>query len=121
MNRSDRFALFVQELRESTPVATYEEARSLLEMVLNRIEDQHSGAVFDPPSWRVDGRLYPPQDDRELETDIPGVRLFKTVSHIVAFGENGAIRIEKFRASPGDPDAMPLDKPGRDGRLCPKG
>ena len=120
MDRNERFKLFIQELMKAAPAATFEEARALLEMVLNDVEDEHSGGAFDPANWRQDGRLYPPQDDRELETEVPGVRIFKTVSHLVVFGENGAIRIEKFQSLPGDPDAIALDKPGRDGRCCPR-
>jgi hypothetical protein len=88
----------------------------LLGAVLNGIEDQHSGADFNPSNWRNDGRLYPPQDDREVESGVEGVRTFKTVGHYVSFAANGAIRIVALR--PGS-DGVVLDKPGSDGGRCP--
>lgn len=121
MERIERFALFVQRLKEAAPAATFEEARLLLETILNRVEDQHSGVRFHPPSWRTDGRLYPPQDDYELETDIPDVRVFKTVRHFVTIGDNGAIRIEAIRPTPDNPETVVLDKPGLDGNFCSRG
>ena len=117
MDRSARFALFVEELNGAAPVATLEEARMLLEAVLNGVEDRYSGVEFDPANWRDDGRLYPPQDDREIEADQEGVRTFKTVGHHVSFGANGAIRITKIAFTPGSAfPAVVVDKPGRDGR-----
>lgn len=116
MDRSERFALFVQELDEAEPAATLEEARMLLETVLNRTEDQHSGADFNPANWRSDGRLYPPQDDREIDSGVEGVRTFRTVGHYVSLAANGAIRIVALRAGS---DGVVLDKPGSDGERCP--
>jgi len=116
MERSERFALFIRELNEAEPAATLEEARMLLDAVLNRNEDQHSGADFDPSNWRNDGRLYPPQDDREIDSGVAGVRTFRTVGHYVSFAANGAIRIVALR--PGS-DGVVLDKPGSDGERCP--
>jgi len=116
MDRNERFALFIQKLNEAAPAATLEEARMLLEAVLNRIEDRHSSADFDPSNWRNDRRLYPPQDDREIESGVEGLRTFKTVGHYVSFAANGAIRIVALR--PGSKGVI-LDKPGLDGERCP--
>ena len=116
MDRNERFALFIRELSGAVPAATLEEARTLLETVLNRIEDIHSGADFDPSNWRNDGRLYPPQDDREINSGLDGVRTFRTVGHYVSFAANGAIRIVALRSAIDD---IVLDKPGLDGERCP--
>lgn len=117
MDRSERFALFVKELMDAAPVATLEEARMLLEAVLNGVEDRFSGVEFDPANWREDGRLYPPQNDREIESEVAGVRRFRTVGHYVDFGATGAIRIIKIGFGPNSPPV--LDKPGRDGGRIP--
>jgi hypothetical protein len=118
MERSERFALFLEELNGAEPASTFEEARRMAERILNDVEDRYSGAPFNPANWRSDGRLYPPQDDRRLEEDIEGVRTFRTVRHYVSFADNGAIFIRKVGASPGT--GIELDKPGRDGRRCPR-
>lgn len=116
MERSERFALFIREMNEAAPAATLEEARTLLETVLNRIEDLHSGADFNPSNWRNDGRLYPPQDDREIDAGRDDVRTFRTVGHYVSFAANGAIRIVALRSAVDD---IVLDKPGLNGESCP--
>lgn len=120
MERDERFALFVQELGDVAPAATFDEARDQLETILNRIEDAHSGAPFRPDHWRDDGRMYPPGDDYERRSPFRGARLFRTRGHYVLIGENGAIRISSARRPVDAPDAeVILDKPGNDGRCCP--
>lgn len=114
MDKGERFALFVREMQEAVPAASFEEARLLLETVLNSVEDRHSGASFCPENWRDDGRMYPPQDDAERKISIAGVRLFRTRGHRVWFAANGAIRITE--AADGK---VVLDKPGKDGRFIP--
>jgi len=121
MERSERFTLFVQELQEVAPAATFDEARNLLETILNRIEDAHSGVPFRPDNWRDDGRMYPPGDDFERASPYSGVRIFRTRGHFVLIGQNGAIRISTSRRAADAQDAeIVLDKAGADGRCCPK-
>ncbi len=115
MERSKRFALFVREMEEAAPAASFEEARQLLETVLNKVEDAHSGVPFCPENWRDDGRMYPPQDDSEKKTKIAGVRMFRTRGHRVWIAKNGAIRITTAQAE----TQMVLDKIGKDGGSCP--
>ena len=120
MDRGERFSLFVQELRDVAPAATYEEAREHLETILNRIEDRHSGASFQPDNWQNDGRMYPPADDFERKSPYPSVRVFRTRGHYVFYGSNGAIKITSAKRPIGAMDAeVILDKPGVDGRCCP--
>jgi hypothetical protein len=114
MEKSKRFALFVRELMEAAPVATFEEARLLLETRLNEVEDRYSVVPYNPSSWRDDGRLYPPQDDMEKTSGLPSVRMFKALKHRVYYGANGSIRIESVTGE------VVLDKPGKDGGLCPR-
>lgn len=113
MDRFERFTLFLRELEETVPATTSEEARLLLETILNGVEDRHSGAPYNPGNWRADGRMYPPGDDFERKSDLPGVRVFRTRGHRVFFASNGAIRIAVING------AVVLDKPGKDGGYCP--
>lgn len=116
MDRSERFALFVRELQEAAAAASYEEARQLVHSVLNNVEDRHSGVPFRPENWRSDGRMYPPQDDAERKSPIPGVRVFRTRGHRVWIAVNGAIRITTAGAAE---DRVVIDKAGKDGGFCP--
>ena len=113
MERHKRFALFVREMKEAAPAASFEEARLVLEAVLNSVEDRHSGVPFDQANSNTDGRMYPPHDDFEKPSSVAGVRVFRTRGHRVFFASNGAIRIEAVSTE------IVLDKPGKDGRLCP--
>lgn len=120
MERSERFTLFVQEVTEAAPAATYEEARKSVASILDRIEDVHSGVEYNPGAWRDDGRMYPPGDDYERQSPFPDVRVFRTRGHYVFFGSNGAIKITSAKWPLGDPEAeIILNKPGKDGKCCP--
>jgi hypothetical protein len=114
MDKRKRFGLFVRELEEAAPAATFEEARLLLETILNGVEDRHSGVPYNQATSQFDGRMYPPHDDFEKPSGIDGVRMFKTRGHRVFFASNGAIRIESVIGE------VVLDKPGKDGGLCPR-
>lgn len=116
MEKSERFALFVRELQEAAAAASFEEARQLVDSVLNGVEDRHSGVTFRPDQWRSDGRMYPPQNDSEKKSPIAGVRVFRTRGHRVWIAGNGAIRITTAGAAE---DRIILDKPGKDGGFCP--
>lgn len=116
MERGERFALFVQEMEEAAPAASFEEARQLLEARLNQIEDAHSGVPYSPENWRDDGRMYPPQDDSERQSPLAGVRVFRTRGHRVWIAANGAIRITTAGTLQ---ERIVLDKAGKDGGSCP--
>lgn len=116
MDKSERFALFVQELRKAAAAASFEEARQLVESVLNSVEDRYSGVPFRPDQWRDDGRMYPPQDDAERKSAMVGVRVFRTRGHRVWIAVNGALRITTAGTSE---ERVVLDRAGKDGGRCP--
>lgn len=118
MNRSQRFALFLAELEAAPAAHDQASARLLLEDILNRIEEAHSGVPFDPEKWMTDGRMYPPQEDQEKVSPIAGTSLFFSFKHRIWIGDNGAVRIER-RIQP-NLGLVELDKPGIDGKQCPK-
>lgn len=120
MERGERFALFVQELNNVAPAASYEEARHQLESILNEVEDRYSGVPYQPDNWQSDGRLYPPADDYERKSPFSDARVFRTRGHYVLLASNGAIKISSAKRAVDAPDAeVVLDKPGKDGRRCP--
>jgi hypothetical protein len=112
MDRPLRFELFLQRLKQQAAVTSADAARDLMESCLNQVEDEHSGVPFAPQNWQTDGRMYPPQDDRERASGKPAIRRFQTRGHWIEFGDNGAIRISAALPS----RAVVLDKPGADGR-----
>ena len=118
MDRSQRFALFLAELEQAPLAVDVASARRLLEDILNRIEEAHSGVPYDPEKWMTDGRMYPPHDDFEQPCPIAGAVLFHSLGHAIWFAANGAIRIERRRGS--NKGQIDLDKPGADGKLCPR-
>jgi hypothetical protein len=60
---SERLELFLERLDARPAAATHSEAFRLVADTLNAIEDEFSGAIFDPDKHLSDGRMYPPQED----------------------------------------------------------
>lgn len=118
MDRSQRFALFLAELKTAPPAQDRAAARALVAETMNRIEDAHSGVPFDPAQWMNDGRLYPPHDDYEQASPVVDAALFHSLGHRIWFGDNGAIRIEVRKGA--HTGRVELDKPGVDGEPCPR-
>lgn len=117
MDRKQRLALFFAALEAAPAASDRASARELLAVILNAIEDAHSGATYDPANWMTDGRIYPPQADYKQDGTYDGVDLFHTQGHRIWFADNGAIRIE-VRKGP-DRGRIDLEKFGSDGRPCP--
>ena len=118
MERKQRFALFLAALEQAPAAHDRASARTTLAETMNQIEDAHSGVPNDPDNWMTDERLYPPQEDQEQPSPIPGTALFYSRGHNIWIGDNGAIRIEVRRRP--HLGRIELDKPGADGVLCPK-
>jgi hypothetical protein len=117
MERSQRFKLFLKLLMSEAASATMGEAKASLARTMNRIEDERSGAVYDPDKWESDGRMYPPKDDRLQKGSNEDVAIYHSRGHRISFGRNGAIRIEV--RSGHDKGAIVLDKCGQDGNVLP--
>ena len=108
-DREELLAEFLLRLGNAKPASDSDGAFCLLSNMLTSVEDEHSGVPNDPSRWREDGRLYPPQADREIRSPVNGTRCYRTAGHRLVFGENGAIAILD-----GD-DVWIFQKPGRDG------
>jgi hypothetical protein len=109
----ERIDRFVDRMMEAPAASSQAEAFELIAVVLNAVEDEHSGAPFNPNSAvsRVsDGRMYPPQPDSiVLVADRPGVVRARHRRHVTYVRDNGAIQILLN-------GKVVLDKPGNDGR-----
>lgn len=113
MDKSERLQLFFRQLIEEKAASNADDARKLLETVLDGVENEHSGIPYNPLSASAvslsDGRMYPPQDDSERGST-ERFRRFRAKGNIVYFGMNGSIRIESLYGQ------VLVDKPGSDGR-----
>jgi len=111
LSKKQRLQIFLDRLAAASAASSEGEARSLLERVLNQVEDEFSGIPFNPLLPTSDGRMYSPRDDNRRA--VPGQPLlirYRSAAHNTYFGQNGSIRIETL-----EKDVI-LDKPGADGR-----
>lgn len=96
-SRAARLAEVFRRLERLPAATSAEEARALLERVLDSVEDEMSGVPKDPSRWKSDGRMYAPQPDSEVRPPRAGVRKFRTRGHYVLFGSNGAMEVQDLR------------------------
>lgn len=108
-----RLKMIEARLSDAAPFAGGAQARRRLEQIMKEVEDEFSGipenpnAATSPP----DGRMYPPNDNFEVMSNIPSVRVFRQLRHRTSFGDNGALRITKSDGS------LMVDLAGEDGRF----
>ena len=111
MTKKQRLFIFFERLLLEKASQNHNAAFKLIEIVLNRTEDELTNIPFNPEAWMYDGRIYPPQLDSEIVSSNSNVRRYRAKGHYIAIGKNGAIKIigckDKF---------IYLDKPGQDGR-----
>lgn len=94
------------------PAASGEEALTVLSATLNEVEDDLAGIPYNPESWQVDGRLYPPlPDSRRSVPGRPDVTRWRSKGHNTYIRENGAIEIVTLPKG-----ESVFHAPGRDGR-----
>jgi hypothetical protein len=111
-------AEFFRRLDEAPPARSYAEARRQLADVLRSVEDEMTDIPYDPSSWRTDGRMYPPQDDRELDAGHSELRRFRSLAHNTVLGSNGSIQILEAPPPPRGwrSGRVLFEKAGHDGR-----
>lgn len=92
--KRDRLQEFFRRLLEAPAAVSFDEAFTQLANILNAVEDELTGTPYDPDSWRVDGRIYPPQPDNLYEVEGHSqVKRFRTVAHNIYIGANGSMQI----------------------------
>ena len=112
----ERIALFFERLKAHPAAATHDEAFRAVADILNAVEDEFSGAPYDPEKHLSDGRMYPPQEDsRRQVAGRDDVVRYRSRGHNTWIANNGAMRIEKI-GNKGQPAVLCLDKPGADGK-----
>jgi len=112
MTKPLRFQLFLDRLGQAEAVASHDTALSLIEKILNAVEDEYSGIAFNPHAWQSDGRMYPPQEDMaSAAVGYSHVTVYRSRSHRTYIAENGAFMITEVFGS-----RMIIQKCGVDGR-----
>ncbi len=112
MDRAARLELFCKRLAAAPAASTRNDGYALICSTLDRVEDEHSGVPNNPPDWRTDGRLYPPQADRVYKVErFPEVLRYNSFKHDTYIGSNGAIEIRLIAT-----DAVLFTKPGANGK-----
>lgn len=93
--KSDRLAEFIRRLTIAPSAADHDTALNLISSTLNAVEDELSGVPFDPARSLFDGRLYPPSEDYESESQIAGTRCYRQRGHATFISPSGALRIAR--------------------------
>lgn len=107
-----RFEEFPRRLRSLPVFDNHLAAKRGIDETLNAVEDEFSGVLFDPSSWRTDGRMYPVQEDRDYDVEgAPEVTSYISFKHETLVRENGAFEI-RDRSS----KAAVIAKVGSDGK-----
>jgi hypothetical protein len=94
LSKKDRLKLFFQRLGEAPAASSADEALHLIAATLNAVEDQHSGVEFNPDAWVDDGRMYPPTEINQRNSNHARLRRYRSAKHNTFLGENGSITIE---------------------------
>lgn len=93
--KPERLAEIYRRLRNLAPFRDGDSARLGLEEVMRAVEDELSGVRENPNAHKEppDGRMYPPHEDYEAESNSPLIRTFRHNRHRTSFGINGSILI----------------------------
>ena len=109
--KAERFEEFLRRLGAAPAASDFDEAYRLVCDTLDAVEDEMTSIPFDPPKWRIDGRMYPPQMDMaKLVDGRPDVTRFRSLRHSTFIGANGAIEIRT------DAGVVIFSKPGVGGQ-----
>ena len=112
MTKGQRIAELVRRLEAAPAAGNAEDALRLVTMVLEEIEDQHSGVPNDPSSPMADERIWPPIAKYHFAIEgKPYLDGYRQRGHETIIGANSAIFIRTRRDA-----RVILNKTGQDGR-----
>ena len=111
LGKLERLEIFLTRLQVCSPAGSAAEAFALIATILNETENELTKIPADPPMWKTDGRLYPPQADSARKVPgRPDVTRYVSLKHTIWIGANGAIRVAARDGR------LQLKKAGCDGR-----
>ena len=111
VSRAERLREFFRRVEEAPTRSSASQARALIEVTLNAVEDELTEVPFNPATASTDGRMYPPQDDNQrLVRGRDDVVRFRNRQHNMFIGADGAIRIEDLEGT------CLINKPDANGR-----
>jgi hypothetical protein len=96
LSKQERLAEIIRRVVAASPFSSGAEVLMALEENTRDVEDLYSGVPENPDSaesTRTDGRMYPPNEQFEVASGSPEVRIFRQRRHKTFVGENGALRI----------------------------
>jgi hypothetical protein len=102
--------VLIARLERHRPFSSFAEACQVLISTLEAVEDELTGIPNCPANWRIDGRLYPPQEDH-WRPILPNVTRMRAKEHYIFIGANGAMEIKDVTT-----EVVLLSKAGADGR-----
>lgn len=109
--KAERLQEIYRRLAQAPPAGTFLEMRDQLADIVNAVEDQLTNIPHNPAEWRIDGRIYPVQEDYVFDVaEHPRVTLLRARKNSIYIGDNGSIEI---RYASGE---VAVRKPGSDGR-----
>lgn len=92
--KAERLAEILRRLKLAEPVRNAEEAFRLLTHTIDAVEDELSGAPYNPDSWVDDGRIYAPQPDSARPVDgRSDLTRYRSRKHNTFIGGDGSIEI----------------------------
>jgi hypothetical protein len=113
MEKSERVKLIVAQCGSAELFETHDGAFDGVNEIIDVIEDSHSPDPYDP-GGRSRNRIYGPSREYASATGFEGLVEYAHVGHITQIYQNGAFLILDRRGG------ILLDKPGADGKFCPR-
>lgn len=100
LTKAERLAEILRRLKLAEPVGSAEDALLLMTRTIDAVEDELSGAPYNPESWIDDGRIYAPQPDSARPVDgRPDLTRYRSRKHNTFIGGDGSIEIWEIGGS----------------------
>jgi hypothetical protein len=113
MGKSERAVLIIALCGSAELFESHDDAYVGLNKLIDDFEDIHSPDPYDP-SGKSKNRIYGPSSKYTNEIEFEGLVEYGHTAHVTRIYRNGAFMILGLR------DEVLLDKPGADGKFCPR-
>lgn len=95
LTKYERLQIFFERLKNHAPAASESEARQILAILLEQVEDEYSGVPAEPESPE---RMYPPLDDNRVPiSQSPEIVRYRSKGHRTFIRGDGAILIADLK------------------------